>query len=58
MVGHVCVGLEDNIYYNAERTELATNAKLIKRILSIANSLEYAPYSHKEAREILGLNNT
>lgn len=55
--GGVRIGLEDNIYYDAERTELATNAKLIKRILSIANSLESAPYSHKEAREILGLNN-
>lgn len=29
---------------------------LIKRILSIANALEYAPYSHREARDILGLN--
>lgn len=56
--GGVRIGLEDNIYFDTERTELATNAKLIKRILSIANSLEYAPYSHKEAREILGLGNT
>ncbi len=55
--GGVRIGLEDNIYFDAERTELATNAKLIKRILSIASSLEYVPYSHKEARDILGLNN-
>jgi uncharacterized protein (DUF849 family) len=54
--GGVRIGLEDNVYYNAERTELATNAKLIKRILSIADALEYTPYSHKEAREALGLN--
>ena len=53
--GGVRIGLEDNIYYDTQRTELATNAKLIKRILSIANSLEYIPYSHRDAREILGL---
>jgi len=54
--GGVRIGLEDNVYYDAERTELATNAKLIQRILSIADALEYVPYSHKETREALGLN--
>jgi len=54
--GGVRIGLEDNIYFDSGRTELATNAKLIKRILSIADSLEFIPYSHKETREILGLN--
>ena len=56
--GGVRIGLEDNIYYDSDRTELATNAGLIKRILSIADSLEFIPYSHKEAREILGLDET
>jgi 3-keto-5-aminohexanoate cleavage enzyme len=54
--GGVRIGLEDNIYFDTDKTELATNAKLVKRILSIADSLEYVPYSHREAREILGLN--
>jgi len=54
--GGVRIGLEDNIYFDSGRTELATNAKLIKRILSIADSLEFVPYSHRETREILGLN--
>ena len=54
--GGVRIGLEDNIYYDEGRTELATNAKLIQRILSIASALEYVPYSHKAAREALGLN--
>jgi uncharacterized protein (DUF849 family) len=54
--GGVRIGLEDNIYYDAERTELATNAKLIKRILSIANAMGCVPYSHLEARKVLGLN--
>lgn len=56
--GGVRIGLEDNVYFDMERTELATNAKLIGRILSIADALEYAPYSHREAREVLGLNSS
>jgi len=51
--GGVRVGLEDNIFYNRERTQLALNRELIERILVVAKALGRKPYSHREAREIL-----
>jgi uncharacterized protein (DUF849 family) len=52
--GGVRVGLEDNIWYDENRTKLATNRALIERILLIAESLGHRPYSPSEARELLG----
>ncbi len=49
------VGLEDNIWYDEERTRLATNRDQVERILIIAGALGRTPYSHKEAREVLGV---
>ena len=51
--GGVRVGLEDNIYYDSERTRLAKNRELVERILFIAKALGRRPFSHKEAREIV-----
>jgi uncharacterized protein (DUF849 family) len=53
--GGVRVGLEDNIWYDTERTKLATNRALVERIVSVAKTMEFSPYSAKEARELLGL---
>jgi uncharacterized protein (DUF849 family) len=53
--GGVRIGLEDNIWYDTERTRLATNHELVERIVSIAQTLGFSPYSAKEARELLGL---
>ena len=36
--GGVRVGLEDNIYYDVQRTQLATNSDLLKRVHTIAES--------------------
>ncbi len=55
MGGHVRVGLEDTIYYNYPSKELATNEKLIKRIVRIATELGREIARPDEAREILGL---
>jgi 3-keto-5-aminohexanoate cleavage enzyme len=55
MGGHVRVGLEDSIYYNYPKKELATNARLVKRIVNIAKELSRDIASPKETREILGL---
>jgi 3-keto-5-aminohexanoate cleavage enzyme len=52
--GGVRVGLEDNIWFDDDREQLATNLDLVKRISTIANVLGKEPYSQKEAREILG----
>jgi 3-keto-5-aminohexanoate cleavage enzyme len=53
--GGVRIGLEDNIYFDAERTMLASNADLIRRILSIAEAMGRTPYSHQEARKFVGI---
>jgi len=53
--GGVRVGLEDNIWYDQERTRLATNRDLVERITSITRILGYTPYTAKEARALLKL---
>lgn len=53
MGGHVRVGLEDNIYYEAGR--LASNEELVARIARIARELGRPPATPQEARRILGL---
>lgn len=50
--GGVRIGLEDNIWFDEERTQLATNRKLVDRVLLIAETLESRPYS---ARELKGI---
>lgn len=53
--GGVRVGLEDNIWYDEERTKLASNHDLIERILTIAKAMGRKPYTAKEARKLLGV---
>jgi len=53
--GGVRIGLEDNIFYDRERTHLALNRELIERILVVAKAMGRRPYSHKEARKVLGV---
>ncbi len=51
--GGVRIGLEDNIWFDTERTRLATNYELVKRIVTIAETLGVEPYSPQECRKIL-----
>lgn len=51
--GGVRVGLEDNIWFDENRTKLATNTSLIERIISISEKLGCRPYTPIEARKIL-----
>jgi uncharacterized protein (DUF849 family) len=53
--GGVRVGLEDNIWYDNERTSLASNRELVARVIEIAKVMGRAPYSHRDARNLLGL---
>jgi len=53
--GGVRVGLEDNIWYDEQSTHLATNRELVERILFVAKTLGQTPYSHIEARKVLGV---
>ena len=57
MGGHVRIGIEDSIYYDYEKKELATNSKLVERIVRISRELGREVATPKEAREILGLSN-
>ena len=54
--GGIRIGLEDNIFFDNNKTEFATNRGLVERILVIAKALGREPYSSKEAREVLGCN--
>ncbi len=51
--GHVRVGLEDNLYYAPG--ELATNPRLVERIVRIIRDLGMEPATAAEARTMIGL---
>jgi len=53
--GGVRVGIEDNIWYDTERTRLASNRDLVERVLTIAEAMGRKPYSQQETRELLGV---
>ena len=53
--GRIRVGLEDNIWYDVERTRLASNKDLLKRIKNIAETFGREPFTPQEARKELGL---
>ena len=53
--GGARVGLEDNIWFDSERTRLATNRDLVERIVYIAKAIGREPLSPKEARGLLKL---
>lgn len=55
MGGHVRVGLEDNLYYDYEKTIPATNEMLVKRLVKLADEMGRPVAKPSEAREILGL---
>jgi len=56
--GGVRIGLEDNIWYNPDRTKLATNRELIQRIVNTAKAVGREIASPKEVRKMLGLERT
>ena len=49
------IGLEDNIWFDGERTELATNTGLLKRARKIADANEKEFMSPSELRKLLNL---
>jgi uncharacterized protein (DUF849 family) len=55
MGGHVRVGLEDNIWFDDDRTELATNARLVERLVRVGRSMGREPASPAEVRRRLSL---
>ncbi len=55
MGGHVRVGLEDNLYMDAEKKKPATNPMLVERLVKVARSVERDICTPDEARKIIGL---
>ena len=53
--GGVRVGIEDNIWYDNERTRLATNSDLLKRVHRIAKANEREIMTSKEFRKKMNL---
>ena len=53
--GHVRVGLEDNVWWDRGRTELATNRGLVERIAAAAELAERPLATPRQARQRLGL---
>ena len=51
----VRVGLEDNLYYDPEKTRLATNLDLVQRVTRLAGELGREIATPGQAREMLGL---
>ncbi len=52
--GGVRVGLEDNIWYDENRTRLASNRDLVERVLDIAKAMGRQPCAQRTTRERLG----
>lgn len=55
MGGHVRVGLEDNIWMDQKKNQLASNPKLVKRLADVADAMNRPVASPQQAREIIGL---
>ena len=53
--GGVRVGLEDNIWYDENRTRLASNRDLVERVLEIAKAMGRRPSAPRVTRERLGV---
>lgn len=55
MGGHVRVGLEDSLFYDAAKTRPATNPGLVERLVNVAHSMERDIATAAEARRILSI---
>jgi uncharacterized protein (DUF849 family) len=55
MGGHVRVGLEDSLFYDAEKTSPASNPGLVDRIVTLARAVGREIASPEEARQIIGI---
>lgn len=55
MGGGVRVGLEDNIWFDDDRTELATNPRLVERLVKIARAMGREPATPDQVRRRLGI---
>jgi uncharacterized protein (DUF849 family)/N-acetylglutamate synthase-like GNAT family acetyltransferase len=55
MGGNVRVGLEDNIFYDYDKKQLATNEDLVKRLVRISKEIYRPIATPQEARQMIGM---
>ncbi len=55
MGGHVRVGLEDNLWMDAAKTDPATNVRLIERVVRVSKAVGRPIASPEDGRRIIGL---
>jgi uncharacterized protein (DUF849 family) len=55
MGGHVRVGLEDNLWWDDDRAELATNPRLVERLVAVGRAMGREPASPALVRARLGI---
>jgi uncharacterized protein (DUF849 family) len=55
MGGGVRVGLEDNLWFDDDRTDLASNPRLVERLVSIARAMGREPATPAQVRARLGI---
>jgi 3-keto-5-aminohexanoate cleavage enzyme len=55
MGGHARVGLEDNLWLDDERTQLATNQQLVQRLADLADAVGRQVADPATARQLIGL---
>ncbi len=55
MGGHVRVGLEDNLWFDDDRTVPATNPRLVERLVAIGRAMGREPATPAFVRERLGI---
>jgi 3-keto-5-aminohexanoate cleavage enzyme len=55
MSGNIRTGLEDNLYLDAEKKELASNETLVKRITTYALALGRPIATPHQTRQMLGI---
>ncbi len=53
--GGIRIGLEDNIWFDEKRTLMATNAELIKRIITMAEAMGKRPLDPLQGKQLLGV---
>jgi len=55
MGGHVRVGLEDNLFMDAEKKDPATNARLVERLVKLGRAAGREPATSADAKAMIGL---
>lgn len=55
MGGGVRVGLEDNLWFDEDRTQLATNPRLVERLVAIGRSMGREPATPDQVRDRMGI---